>query len=70
MQTINSRSTITAAQSIDKIQPTGGINNSDISDIGKLVRSLQADINHIKTQLVSLPPFPSGNYMSISLFTS
>ena len=62
MQAINSGSTITATQSIDKIQPTGGINNSDISDIGNLVRSLQADINHIKTQLISLPPFPAGKY--------
>jgi hypothetical protein len=41
-------------------QPTGGINSSEIPNITTLVRSLQADIKHIKTQLSNLPPFPIG----------
>jgi|APCry1669190327_1035288.scaffolds.fasta_scaffold303172_1 hypothetical protein len=51
---------ITAGQSIEKLQTTGGIENNDITDIGTLVMSLRADIKHIKTQLQSLPPFPAG----------
>lgn len=49
MQGLNSGTAITAGASIDRLQPTGGINNNDISDIGSLVMSLRADIKHIKT---------------------
>jgi len=65
MQGLNSGSTITAVQSIDRLQPTGGININDISDIGSLVRSLKADIKNIKNQLNSLPPFPLGTYITM-----
>ena len=33
---------------------------AEVQDIGSIVRSVQADIAHLKNQLESLPPFPQG----------
>jgi hypothetical protein len=35
----------------------------DPLDIGSIVKSVQADISHLKNQLQNLPPFPQGKYL-------
>jgi hypothetical protein len=46
-------------------KPTGHITNTDVYDINVIVKSVKADIKHLKTQLEALPSFPQGKFVCL-----
>ena len=52
---------MTQGSSMMGTQKPANANNANVQDLSSIIRSVRADISHIKTQMEQLPAFPEGN---------
>ena len=52
---------MTQASSMMGTQKQSNANNANVQNLSAIIRSVRADISHIKNQMEQLPAFPEGN---------